>query len=275
MSVRALEDAAPNWLAIQKEATASGSDYTMAERIFCLAVADRIRDNPTGWPSIAWIARWAGTSVSTMQRASKRPCGDGGIFLRALRPGRSGSYEYQVRPEIAERWAKGNPGQIDTGQVDTGQVERRSNRPVTPVKLTGNPGQIAYLKTNERPRKDEARASGEPSQGSQRETPREPWLVQARNAWSEGVGDAPRWFDADLRKIVNGSRPGEAVLAGLRTYLKSADLQKPGADVLRAFTQNAARWCSPAKPKAPEPEVYRGTDEQRRAKALRYGIVLP
>lgn len=272
MSGRALEDGAPNWLAIQKEATSSDSPYSMAERMYCLAVAACIRDNETAWPSIPTIARWAGASVSTMRRAAVRPCGEGGIFVRALRPGRSGSYEYRVRAEIVERWARGNPVQIDTGQPDTGQPEPRSGWKGTPFKLEGNPVQIDLLKTNEVPRKDARAANVERTEAIAERKPETPARTVLRSEWSELIGAPSRFFDDDVLGLVTPRRPLARVVESMRAYAAAVDISKASS---RAFAQGIEGWAkAKAKPKAPEAEVYTGSDEQRREKAARYGVTL-
>ena len=99
---------------------------------------------------------------------------------------------------------------------------------------------------------------------------REPWLKAARSVWAESVGAPPSWFDTDLRPLVTPSRTSEAVLAALRAYVQGVAPDKAGTG---DFARRIGAWMR-REAKAPEVEVYTGSDEQRRAKAARYGVTI-
>lgn len=240
---------------VTSKASPLSMTLTAPEKLVALCIADHMRTNPSAWPSQLEIGRWCSLSMSAVKRATRRLCADDGPLSRTSRPGRGG-WLYRLREGVhTEPRPQGTPSTVNPHPVHTDPSPRPQGTP----KRKGSMNEAGQA----------PRLNGTPTR-----TTVEPFLIQARSAWAESVGDAPRWFDGDLRKLVTGSRTGADVLEGLRRYLAVADLQKPGAELLRGFTQNAGRWCAKPKPKASEPEVYTGSDEQRRAKAARYGITL-
>jgi hypothetical protein len=107
-------------------------------------------------------------------------------------------------------------------------------------------------------------AQGEPPK------PSTPARTVLRAEWSELIGAPNRWFDDDVLPLVTARRPLARVVESMRAYAAGVDVSRASS---RAFAQGIEGWAR-TKPKAPEAEVYTGSDEQRRAKAARYGITL-
>lgn len=224
-------------------ATGSASPFklTSTEKLVLLCIADHMRGNPTAWPSHREMARWCSLSQSGVKKTIGALCGEAGPLTRTLRQGRHGTfYEYSIREGVTAR----------LGHEVT----------ESPRVLTGSPQVRGGVTTSHVNRKE----------ASIKQSGADAWLDEADGLWRK-VGNPPRWFRVDVGKLVTSSRGSEDVLAALRCFLSTVDTQKPSVELLRAFCQNVAQWVTKAKPKA---EVYSGSDEQRRAKAERYGIAI-
>ena len=247
-------------LIVRDLATGAASGLTPNQRLVALCLAYFMRKERECFPSVPVIAAWTGLSQASVKRALGVLTGEGGFLEKATRPGRYSSNIYRLREGAhlaLPQGAQAEPSQGDEGALGEpqGAHSEREGAHSAPVMNTGSEYREARAQT----------AQGEPPK------PSTPARTVLRSEWQELIGTPSRFFDGDVLPLVTQRRPLGRVVESMRAYAAHVDLSRASS---REFAQGVEGWPMKAKAKAPEAEAYTGSDEQRRAKAARYGIAL-
>lgn len=251
-------------LVVRDLATGAASRLKPNQRLVALCLAYFMRKERECFPSVPVIAAWTGLSQASVKRALGVLTGESGFLEKATRPGRYSSNVYRLRegahlelPQGAQ--AEPSQGEGAHGEPQGAQGEREGAHS-EPVMKAGSEYREARAQT----------AHSEPSR-LEAPKPSTPARTVLRSEWQELIGAPSRFFDGDVLPLVTQRRPLARVVESMRAYAASVDLSRASS---REFAQGVEGWPLKAKPKASEPEAYTGSDEQRRAKAARYGITL-